>query len=172
MTMLKPRHLAVLIAFWAITTISLFSTSNDFPYFCENMLMGCIFLACTMAFFWPVTLAIYSLAIWLQFLLSRKIEDRGGRASIIRRIASAQIALPFLYFVLYPFMPGRTSAGEPLGLNEKALLASLITSSAILLSIAASALLIIIRYRQTRTHTEQPPSPYGSPAAGSPSGEA
>jgi hypothetical protein len=66
------------------------------------------------------------------------------------RILIVQALLPLTPLVLYPFMPGQTQTGEPLGMNEKAYFAAY---AGIILSIAGFIVFGIVRKiaREERT---------------------
>lgn len=115
-----------------------------------------VLLIAVAMYFWYITLPLYGLLIWWQFALVKRIQACGGKSRLIRAMAICQIAFLGLPSALYPFMPGRTHTNEPLGLNEKAAWAALITVGLIAISFATSLGAIIahgIRTRQEKHRT-------------------
>ncbi len=109
-----------------------------------------VLLIAVAMYFWYIMLPLYGLLIWWQFALAKRIQTRGGRTRLIRAMAICQIAFLGLPPALYPFMPGRTHTNEPLGLNEKAAWAALITIGLIVVSVAVSLCATIAHWIRTR----------------------
>jgi hypothetical protein len=67
-------------------------------------------------------LPIYYFIVGLQVRTILKLKGIGANCKGLIRLAWIQASLPIMIVILYPFMPGSTATGEPLGLNEKAYL--------------------------------------------------
>ena len=89
-----------------------------------GILIGLIYFApIYIAGIWWITLPLYYLLLGAEFWSMKRFDKELKKLSKLFKILIVQVFLPFTPIILYPFMPGRTHTGEPLGLNEKAYLA-------------------------------------------------
>ena len=134
-----------------------------------GMLIGVIFFApIFIAGFWWISLPLYYLLLGAEFWSMKRFDKELKKLSKLLKIIIVQVFLPFTPILFYPFMPGRTQTGEPLGLNEKAYLAICI---GIILSLLGFVIFGLTRRklaREIQKRVEQggpgnPPQGVGSP---------
>lgn len=70
--------------------------------------------------FWWIVLPAYYLMLVIELRSISLVESVGGKTAGLVGIVIIQILLPVVPLLLYPFMPGPTRTGEPLGMDMKA----------------------------------------------------